>query len=242
MANTLVGATLPINAPAYALGSGAPAAIRRDRGAPVPVAVSFPSALSWIPPLVVKFNRSPLRDGQAGRCPLLSGRNFTTPSFDDALTAPLHGFAGADAYYAESSAVGFLTRVAVPTYCLNAVDDPFFPPDAAARAAAVAASNTQLRFEVTKWGGHTGFVSGRWPWRPHYWAEEATLDWLSAGHAVCGDYIKKCSRTPALRAGAAIEARLTAARRSVSAATDPSPAPAARSPATPRSRRAARAG
>jgi predicted alpha/beta-fold hydrolase len=99
--------------------------------------------------------------------------------FDDALTAPLHGFAGADAYYAESSAVGFLTRVAVPTYCLNAVDDPFFPPDAAARAAAVAASNAQLRFEVTKWGGHTGFVSGRWPWRPHYWAEEATLDWLA---------------------------------------------------------------
>ena len=99
--------------------------------------------------------------------------------FDDALTAPLHGFAGAAAYYAESSAIGFLTRVAVPTYCLNAVDNPFFPPEAAARAAEVAASNAQLRFEVTKWGGHTGFVSGRWPWRPHYWAEEATLDWLS---------------------------------------------------------------
>ena len=100
--------------------------------------------------------------------------------FDDSLTAPLHGFAGADAYYAQSSAVGFLTRVAIPTYCLNAVDDPFYPPESVARAAVVAASNAQLRFEVTKWGGHTGFVSGRWPWRPHYWAEEATLDWLTS--------------------------------------------------------------
>jgi len=100
--------------------------------------------------------------------------------FDDALTAPLHGFAGAAAYYAASSAVGFLPRIAVPTYCLNAVDDPFFPPDAVARAAAIAATNPQLRFEVTTWGGHTGFVSGRWPWRPRYWAEEATLAWLVA--------------------------------------------------------------
>jgi predicted alpha/beta-fold hydrolase len=98
--------------------------------------------------------------------------------FDDALTAPLHGFTGAAAYYAESSAVGFLPRVAVPTYCLNAMDDPFFPPEAAARAATIAASNPLLRLEVTKWGGHTGFVSGPWPWRPHYWAEEASVAWL----------------------------------------------------------------
>ena len=100
--------------------------------------------------------------------------------FDDALTAPLHGFAGAAAYYAQSSAVGFLPRVAVPTYCLTAVDNPFFPAEAATRAAAVAASNPQLRFEMTQRGGHTGFVSGPWPWRPHYWAEEATRrNWLT---------------------------------------------------------------
>jgi uncharacterized protein len=98
--------------------------------------------------------------------------------FDDALTAPLHGFTGATAYYAESSAVGFLARVAVPTYCLNAVDDPFFPRQAAAHAATIAASNPLLRFEVAKWGGHTGFVSGPWPWRPLYWAEEASVAWL----------------------------------------------------------------
>jgi predicted alpha/beta-fold hydrolase len=35
-----------------------------------------------------------------------------------------------------------------------------------------------VTFEVTPWGGHTGFVSGAWPWRPRYWAEELTVDWL----------------------------------------------------------------
>jgi uncharacterized protein len=102
----------------------------------------------------------------------------TFQEFDDCFTAPLHGFASAASYYAESSSLAYLPRVAVPTYCLNAEDDPFFPPDAAARAVAVAASNPHLRLEVTKWGGHTGFVAGPWPWQPYYWAEEATIEWL----------------------------------------------------------------
>ena len=36
-----------------------------------------------------------------------------------------------------------------------------------------------VRFQVTTWGGHTGFVGGRWPWRPHYWAEEMAISWLA---------------------------------------------------------------
>ena len=61
-------------------------------------------------------------------------RAFTFREFDDAATAPLHGFAGADDYYARSSSLPFLERITVPTLCLSALDDPFVPPEAARRA------------------------------------------------------------------------------------------------------------
>jgi predicted alpha/beta-fold hydrolase len=100
----------------------------------------------------------------------------TFHEFDESLTAPLHGFAGADDYYARASSLPFLGRVTVPTLCFTAEDDPFFPAEAAHRARA--AASPQVRFELTRWGGHTGFVSGRWPWRPSYWAEEESVTWL----------------------------------------------------------------
>ena len=102
----------------------------------------------------------------------------TFGEFDGALTAPLHGFASAEDYYARSSAVGFLPRIAVPTLCISSHDDPFFPAYAVAAAAAVAAP--QVTFEVTPQGGHVGFVAGRWPFRPVYWAEQRVTNWL--GH------------------------------------------------------------
>jgi predicted alpha/beta-fold hydrolase len=105
-------------------------------------------------------------------------RAFGIRAFDDCATAPLHGFAGADDYYARASALGFLARVRVPTLCFSATDDPFVPAESVERARAVASS--AITFAVTPWGGHTGFVSGPWPWRPVYWAEEAAIAWLAA--------------------------------------------------------------
>lgn len=105
-------------------------------------------------------------------------RARTFREFDDCLTAPLHGFAGADDYYLRASALPFLGRIAVPTLCLSSEDDPFFPGDDVYRARD--AASTDVRFEITAWGGHTGFVSGAWPWRPHYWAEERAVEWLRA--------------------------------------------------------------
>ena len=100
----------------------------------------------------------------------------TFAEFDRWVTAPLHGFASAEDYYQRASAIAYLPRVATPTLCISAEDDPFFPPEGVARARAAASRSVQ--FQVTPWGGHTGFVSGRWPWRPHYWAEEMAIDWL----------------------------------------------------------------
>jgi predicted alpha/beta-fold hydrolase len=101
----------------------------------------------------------------------------TFAAFDRHVTAPLHGFASAEDYYARASSLPYLGRIRVPTLCISSEDDPFFPREALAPARAAASSD--VRFEVTPWGGHTGFVSGPWPWRPHYWAEEASVAWLA---------------------------------------------------------------
>jgi predicted alpha/beta-fold hydrolase len=103
-------------------------------------------------------------------------RASTFAELDQQLTAPLYGFASAEDYYQDSSARGYLGRIRIPTLCISAEDDPFFP--AAALPPSLAAASAAVRFEVSAWGGHTGFVAGEWPWRPRYWAEERTLAWL----------------------------------------------------------------
>src|SRR6185436_10047521 len=47
--------------------------------------------------------------------------------FDDAVTAPLHGFLGADDYWARSSSGPWLARIRIPTLVINARNDPFMP-------------------------------------------------------------------------------------------------------------------
>jgi predicted alpha/beta-fold hydrolase len=98
-------------------------------------------------------------------------------AFDDAATAPLHGFLGASDYYRKSSALRFLASIEVPTLCINSEDDPFLPPPAL-RAARDAASE-DVRFVLSPWGGHAAFATGPWPWRARYWAEERVVSWLA---------------------------------------------------------------
>jgi hypothetical protein len=99
--------------------------------------------------------------------------------FDDAATAPLHGFAGVADYYAKSSSLGFLTAIDTPTLCISALDDPFLPAEALDRARA--AASPAVRFDVTARGGHVGFVAGRVPGLPSYWAEERMISALTSG-------------------------------------------------------------
>ncbi len=104
-------------------------------------------------------------------------RAYTFREFDAAATAPLHGFAGADDYYARSSSLPFLARIAIPTLCVSALDDPFLPPEATRRARDAASS--RVRFILTERGGHAGFVAAR-GLRPVYWAEEAVIAFLAS--------------------------------------------------------------
>ena len=43
--------------------------------------------------------------------------------FDDAVTAPLHGFSGCEDYWARSSCRPFLRSIAVPALVINALND-----------------------------------------------------------------------------------------------------------------------
>lgn len=99
-------------------------------------------------------------------------------SFDDAATAPLHGFAGAGDYYARCSSLAFVERITTPTFCLSAADDPFLPRAILEQMRGAASSAVELL--VTPQGGHVGFVGGRSPFQPQYWAEERIVAWMEA--------------------------------------------------------------
>ena len=100
--------------------------------------------------------------------------------FDDVITAPVHGFRDALDYYTQSSSIHFLSRIRVPTLLLSAVDDPFLPPEVLEEVRAIAPKNPALELEFVRRGGHVGFVSGRVPWRPVYYAEWRVGDFLAS--------------------------------------------------------------
>ena len=100
--------------------------------------------------------------------------------FDDVVTAPVHGFANAHDYYAKSSSLGWLPRVSVPTFLLSAADDPFLPAEVLADVCDAVRYNHNLTLEFTAHGGHVGFVSGRLPWRPFYYAEWRACEFLAS--------------------------------------------------------------
>src|SRR4029450_4895230 len=97
----------------------------------------------------------------ASRGRVLSAR--TLYDFDDVVTAPVHGFADADDYYARSSSIRFLSRIRVATLLLSAADDPFLPREVLEQVQGVARGNPHLEVEFISKGGHVGFVSGQNP-------------------------------------------------------------------------------
>jgi predicted alpha/beta-fold hydrolase len=100
-------------------------------------------------------------------------------AFDDAVTAPLHGFRDATHYYTEASSGPKLHAIQRPTLLLSSQDDPMLehpviPPEAA--------HNPHLSILLTERGGHVGFVSGRLH-APRFWGEAQVLAFFDAVHA-----------------------------------------------------------
>lgn len=100
-------------------------------------------------------------DGERVRC----ARNFF--DFDDAVTAPLHGFSSCYDYWTRSSCKQFLGGIRVPTLVINARNDPFVPAHALAAKHEVSG---RVELDYPRAGGHVGFPSsdnrGRFDWIP----------------------------------------------------------------------------
>jgi uncharacterized protein len=86
--------------------------------------------------------------------------------FDDVVTAPLHGFGGANDYWLRASSKPWLRAITVRTLVLNARNDPFIPAESLPTRSEAAAAIT---LEQPEGGGHGGFLGSRFPGR---------LDWL----------------------------------------------------------------
>lgn len=95
--------------------------------------------------------------------------------FDDKVTAPLHGFAGVDDYYARASGLPFVSRITKPTLILHAKDDPFMTDDVIPHPSQV---SEHVEYELHAYGGHVGFIEGGPPWKPRYFLERRILDFL----------------------------------------------------------------
>jgi len=121
------------------------------------------------PKALAKLAQHPgLFDRQA----LLAARDLY--EFDNVFTAPLHGFASSDDYYARASAKPHLARVRIPALALNARNDPFVPAHSLP-------GPKDTGGWVTLWqpeeGGHVGFPAGRWPLHAR-WMPDAVGQWL----------------------------------------------------------------
>ena len=107
------------------------------------------------PKALAQIDRFP---GLADRTRVAGARNFH--EFDDAFTAPLHGYRDVTDYWTRASSLPDLPRIRVPTLVLNARNDPFLPGHRLPDATAISPFVT---LEQPRSGGHVGFVSGPFP-------------------------------------------------------------------------------
>ena len=95
--------------------------------------------------------------------------------YDEQITAPLHGFAGADDYYRRCSSRQFIPSIRIPTLILHDRHDPFMWPHTVPTEQELP-DNVVL--ELTEGGGHAGFVCNRATPQGAYWTDMRLLEWL----------------------------------------------------------------
>ncbi len=101
----------------------------------------------------------------------------TVREFDEQVTAPYSGFAGAEDYYARSNARQWLGEIRVPALLLTAEDDPVVPVDAFADGAI--AGNPLITLETPRHGGHCGFVASGAKGGERFWAERRVVEYFA---------------------------------------------------------------
>jgi predicted alpha/beta-fold hydrolase len=97
--------------------------------------------------------------------------------FDDAVTAPLHGFASADEYYRQSSSRPYLKSIRRPSLIISTFDDPFMTPEVLPH---IDELGPQSQLEITRYGGHVGFIAARGFFGIRFWLEQRIRLYLSS--------------------------------------------------------------
>ncbi len=105
-------------------------------------------------------------------------RVWTVRSFDEAYTAPHHGFRDADDYYYRASSLRVMSRIAVPALIIASNNDPFVPPEQFHRPEI--AGNPHVQVIVTPDGGHCAFVADSPDGYDGYWAEQRAITFIAA--------------------------------------------------------------
>ena len=117
----------------------------------------------------------------------------TIREFDHQITARYSGFTGADDYYYRAASARVVSRIAIPTLVLHAVDDPFIRLTQASREKLSA--NPAVTLVETQNGGHCAFLRKTTgtqepifqsaPQNCRHWAEAILIRFLmvTAGHA-----------------------------------------------------------
>lgn len=106
----------------------------------------------------------------------------TVREFDEAFTAPHHGFRDASDYYHRASSLRVVDRIALPALIVSADDDPFVPAQQFRDPAVTA--NRAVTVVVTRGGGHCGFFAEPTSRFDGYWAEAAAVG-FAARHVGC---------------------------------------------------------
>jgi predicted alpha/beta-fold hydrolase len=105
------------------------------------------------------------------------GRVWTVRGFDEAYTAPHHGFRDAADYYFKASALRVVDRIRVPALIVTAEDDPFVPPEPFRDPAIT--GNPNITLVVTRHGGHCAYVARRDGDFDGYWVEREIVRFAS---------------------------------------------------------------
>jgi predicted alpha/beta-fold hydrolase len=94
--------------------------------------------------------------------------------FDEAFTAPVHGFKNAEDYWTRNSSLQFIPNIKLPTLLINAQDDTFLSPQCFPKKEAKEMPNFYLA--MPKWGGHCGFYT---PTKDNVlWSEKTALTFV----------------------------------------------------------------
>ncbi|MGU9958177.1 MAG: hydrolase [Arenicellales bacterium WSBS_2016_MAG_OTU3] len=96
--------------------------------------------------------------------------------FDNAYTAPLHGFINAEDYYTRASSKPIIKDIQTPTLILHSEDDPFVDHASIPKQEEL---SPYVTLELSTHGGHIGFSDMRNPFKPKFWLENRIRQFIS---------------------------------------------------------------